>query len=224
MSGTDFDVFDRMLAGERCWIRSDDGMRHRLPTRRWLGLSGAEHRADSALTACCDGPTLDLGCGPGRLVARLLRRGVLALGVDISPAAVHITRFRGAPALHRDLFGPLPGTGRWAYALLADGNIGIGGDPGRILARTAELLAHDGLAIVEFAVPGTGVVTRPIRLESRSGVGAWFPWSRVGIEHADEVAAGAGLRVVGTASVDGRHIGWLRRDPEAEQVRCDEFR
>ena len=31
--------------------------------------------------------------------------------------------------LRRDLFAPLPGEGRWHHVLLADGNIGIGGDP-----------------------------------------------------------------------------------------------
>ncbi|MFD6156807.1 methyltransferase domain-containing protein [Nocardia sp. NPDC060256] len=192
-------------------MRAADGTRHRLPTGRWLGLAGGDRGADRALTGCCDGPTLDLGCGPGRLVAALLQRGVLALGVDISPTAVAITRFRGAPALRRDLFGPLPGAGRWSYALLADGNIGIGGDPQRILARTAELLAPDGLAIVEFGRPGSGSVTRQIRLESRSHVGSWFPWASVGIDHAEQLAHTAGFRMVDTVEVGGRHIAWLRR-------------
>ncbi|MFI6045531.1 methyltransferase domain-containing protein [Nocardia sp. NPDC051321] len=212
MIGADFDIFDRALAGERCWMRAADGTRHRLPTRRWLGLAGVgDRRADRALTSCCDGPTVDLGCGPGRLVAALLQRGVLALGVDISPTAVAITRFRGAPALRRDLFGPLPGAGRWSYALLADGNIGIGGDPGRILARTADLLAPDGLAIVEFGRPGSGSVTRQIRLESRSRVGSWFPWASVGIDHAEQLARATGFQLLNTAEVGGRHIAWLRR-------------
>ncbi|MBF6544645.1 methyltransferase domain-containing protein [Nocardia brasiliensis] len=210
MSGIELDVFDRALAGEKCWIRDADGVRHRLPMQRWLGLSGTDRRADLALTECCDGPTVDLGCGPGRLVAALLRRGVLALGVDISPTALAITRFRGAPALRRDLFGPLPGTGRWAYALLADGNIGIGGDPERILRRTAALLMPGGVAVVEFGRPGTGSVTRQLRVESRTHVGCWFPWATVSIDHAADLARNTGFRVVDTVEVGGRHIAWLR--------------
>lgn len=211
MNGAELDVFDRALAGEKCWVRAADGSRRRLPMARWLGLSGADRRADIALTSCCDGPTVDLGCGPGRLVAALLRRGVLALGVDISPTAVAITRFRGAPALRRDLFGPLPGMGRWDYALLADGNIGIGGDPRRLLARTAALLAPNGVAVVEFGRPGTGSVTRQIRVESRTRVGSWFPWSTVSIDYAADLACGTGFQVLDTAEVNGRHIAWLRR-------------
>ncbi|MEV6774551.1 class I SAM-dependent methyltransferase [Nocardia sp. NPDC051030] len=211
---TDLDVYDRALVGEDCWVRGLDGKRHRLRTRRWLGggcAAAAEHRVDVALTCCCDGPTVDLGCGPGRLAALLVRRGVSALGVDISPMAVAMTRRRGAPALRRDLFDPLPGTGRWPYAILADGNLGIGGDPARVLRRTRELLAPNGIAIVEFARLGTGLAVERIRLECPSGIGEWFPWARVGIERADTLATATGLRVLTTATVSGRPIAWLAR-------------
>ncbi len=197
-------------------MRTADGDRHRLPTRRWLGHPDTtDRRADAAITHYCDGPTLDLGCGPGRLVADLLRRGVIALGVDISPMAVAVTRFRGAPALRRDLFGYLPGAGRWSYAILADGNIGIGGDPQRLLTRSAALLASGGVAIVEFDPPHTGFDLRPIRLETRTRVGAWMPWARVGIDHAHELSTATGFRVITTAAVSGRYFAWLRRLPEA---------
>lgn len=214
------EVYDRALAGEECWIRTADGVRRPLRANRWIGADDAdERRVDNALTCCCDGPTVDLGCGPGRLVAGLVRRGVCALGIDISPMAVAVSRFRGAPALQRDLFGPLPGVGRWAYAILADGNVGIGGDPIRVLARTRELLAADGVAIVEFARPGIGVVSEPMRLESPTRVGDWFPWARVGVDCAAEIAAAAGMRVLTTAEVSGRYIGWLEpRRPMAVAI------
>ena len=69
-------------------------------------------------SGCVQGPTIDLGCGPGRLVARLIERGVPALGVDQSATAVGLARRSGAPALRRDVFEPLPGTGRWQTVLL----------------------------------------------------------------------------------------------------------
>lgn len=208
MSG--IDIFDLALAGEDCWVRHANGRRHPLRTRRWLGFDDGDRQADMALTCCCDGPTVDLGCGPGRLVTALLRRGIIALGVDISPMAVATTRFRGAPALQRDLFGPLPGDGRWSYAILADGNIGIGGDPVRVLARTGQLLTRDGIAVVEFARPGSGFVSHPIRLETKSRVGDWFPWARVGVDRAEELAGAAGFRLLAATEVSGRHIAWLR--------------
>ena len=59
-------------------------------------------------------------------MAHLVQRGVPALGVDQSATAVALARRSGAPALRRDVFDPLPGTGRWHDVLLADGNVGLG--------------------------------------------------------------------------------------------------
>ncbi|MBF6214790.1 class I SAM-dependent methyltransferase [Nocardia puris] len=208
-AGTSMHLYGRALAGEPCWVRCDDGRTRPLPVRRWLGATTGDELADDVLTRWCDGPTIDLGCGPGRLAARLTGRGVAALGVDLSPIAVAITRSRGAPALQRDLFGPLPGHGRWHYALLADGNLGIGGDPARMLRRVRDLLAPGGVAVVEFEPAGTGMVSGPIRLETHTAVGDWFPWAHVGIEHVPDLAAVAGLEVLTTTTVSDRPIAWL---------------
>ncbi|WP_280418052.1 class I SAM-dependent methyltransferase [Nocardia carnea] len=209
--------FDPALTGGACWVRTADGDRVPLPTSRWLGgdrATAADIRVDSALVSCCDGPTVDLGCGPGRLVAALCRRGVMALGVDISPTAIAVTRHRGAPAVPRDVFGPLPGDGRWHYALLADGNIGIGGDPHRLLRRVARLLRPDGVAVVEFAAPGTGIRIQEIRLETHARTGDWFPWAEAAIDHAGALAAETGFELLGTAGISGRHLAWLRGPAE----------
>jgi len=68
---------------------------------------------DEAVTQMCTGPTIELGCGPGRLVARLMQRGIPALGIDRSTTAIRLAGCGGAPALLGDVFEPLPGTGRW---------------------------------------------------------------------------------------------------------------
>src|SRR5690242_5511458 len=100
----------------------------RTATCRTLTLDATRFTAppdavDDAVLDRCHGPTLDLGCGPGRLVAQLARRGVPALGVDVSHAAVRLGRAAGAAVLRRSVFDRLPGTGRWRHALLMDGNI-----------------------------------------------------------------------------------------------------
>ena len=51
--------------------------------------------------------------------------------------------------VRRDVLGPLPGEGTWDHVLLADGNIGIGGDPLRLLHRAAHLLRPGGTVLVE---------------------------------------------------------------------------
>lgn len=135
---------------------------------------------DEAVTQMCTGPTIELGCGPGRLVARLIQRGIPALGIDRSATAIQLAGRGGAPALLGDVFEELPGTGLWQTVLLVDGNVGLGGDPLRILARAFELLARGGRCIAEFEAETIGIRSRWVRLESSCEVGPWFRWATVG--------------------------------------------
>ena len=140
------DLFQDALDSGDLWLRGAGG-RRRLPVERWRGQPS---EADETLLQRCTGPTLDVGCGPGRLVAALTRRGVPALGIDIAPAAVRSAQLSGAIALRRSVFGRVPGSGRWPFALLADGNLGIGGDPAGLLRRVAALVRVPvGVVLVE---------------------------------------------------------------------------
>ncbi len=112
----------------------------------------------------CRGATLDVGCGPGRMSAHLAERGHVVLGVDIVREAVEQARRRGVSALRRNVFDPLPGEGRWNTVLLADGNIGIGGAPVRLLRRAVELLDRTGRVVCDLAAPGTGLRHHDARL------------------------------------------------------------
>ncbi|HVE95768.1 MAG TPA: class I SAM-dependent methyltransferase [Pseudonocardiaceae bacterium] len=146
---------------------------------RWLAPADGE---DHWLLDRCSGPTVDLGCGPGRLVAELAQRGVLARGVDCSPRAVRQCHSRGAAVLHRDVFAPLPGEGRWHHVLLADGNIGIGGDPARLLHRCTALLRPGGTMLIEVEQPGAGLWRGTARLQVAGvAAGPWLPWAVAGL-------------------------------------------
>ncbi len=202
-------MYERALDGERCWVRHDDGRVKKLPVRSWLGGRGADARFDHAVVAMCQGPTIDLGCGPGRLVAHLVQRGVPALGVDLSATAVKLARSSGAPALRRDVFEPLPGAGRWRTVLLADGNVGLGGDPSRVLRRAAELLCSGGQCVAEFDTMTTGVDVSWVRLESSQTVGPWFRWASVGIDSVPSLAADVGLAVSGVHRIGKRVVASL---------------
>ena len=204
-----FDVYEKALRGEAVWTRSADGDVGRLPARRWTSRSVDSF--EYSVLGLCSGPTLDLGCGPGRFVAWLAERGTPALGVDVSGAAVDLARNRGGIALCRDLFGQLPGSGRWHHVLLMDGNIGIGADPARLLNRVCELLRPSGTAIVEFDSPGVAIGVRAIRLETRTVRTPWFPWAHAGLDTAPDLAADAGLRLVCKHSESGRHLAVLQR-------------
>jgi SAM-dependent methyltransferase len=198
-------TFDAALRGEVTQLRCGQGDFWHLPVRRWHRRAD---EADTAMLSECVGSTLDLGCGPGRLTAALTERGVPVLGVDNSPVAVELARQRGALALHRNLFEPLPGEGRWRTSLLADGNIGIGGDPAALLHRVRALLAWRGRAVVELDPPGTDLRTRTVRLVGGEHLGEWFRWSWVGVDAISELADSQGFSVVKVWTRSGR---WFAR-------------
>lgn len=159
-------------------LRTDDGRVVALDVVRWL--AEADHSDDSVLTRV-RGPVLDVGCGPGRFVSSLNRRGIAALGVDIAETAVALTRGQGLPALLRSVFSELPGEGRWPTVLLMDGNIGIGGDPLRLLERIRSLLAPGGTLIVETDPDRAADDLLEVRFtEGGQAVGPPFDWANVG--------------------------------------------
>jgi SAM-dependent methyltransferase len=188
-------LYEEALAAETgtLALRIADGREMPLEVSRWCGPPDA---ADQELLRRCRGPVLDVGCGPGRLTVALTEQGVPALGVDISRAAVARARRAGATALRRSVFDPLPGQGRWATVLLADGNIGIGGVPARLLRRCAELLSPEGRILIE-AEPGNVDERLTARLEHPDGRrGPVFPWARLGAAALVSAAAAAGLDVI----------------------------
>lgn len=186
-------LYAAALAGRPTTMVTETGDERSLPVGAWAGPAGD---ADRVLLSRCAGPTLDLGCGPGRLASALQTAGVPVLGVDLSPSAVRTAVGRGVVALCRDLFAPLPAEGRWQTILLADGNIGIGGDAVRLLARCRTLLAPAGRVLLDLAEPGTGYVRRQVRLAAVGRVSGWFPWCWVDHRALAVLAEWCGLRLV----------------------------
>ena len=161
------------------YLRRTDGWLLPLEVERWCARADA---VDLDVLDRCEGAVLDVGCGPGRLVAELAARGRTALGIDVSEAAVTRTVGLGGQSLRRSVFEPLPGEGRWDTVLLMDGNIGIGGDPRALLGRVAALLAPGGLLIAETA--GSDIDERAhvqvIDVTDGDAAGSPFPWARIG--------------------------------------------
>lgn len=181
-------------------------LRHLNP-RAWHRLD----HGDLGLLTRCGGPTLDIGCGPGRLVAGLAAAGISALGIDVSPTAVRLARRRGAHAVRADVFGAVPGEGVWRHALLADGNIGIGGDPRRLLRRCADLVHPGGTILVEADPPGICGWAGAAVLHDGERASAPFPWAFVGADELAPLAATCGLAVTETWSEEGRWFACLAR-------------
>jgi SAM-dependent methyltransferase len=184
------------------FVDYDDGTQERVDVARWLGCLD---QADLRLLDRVRGPALDVGCGPGRLAAALSACGIDALGVDIAAEAVALARNRGAVAETLSVFDPLPAEGSYAHVLLIDGNIGIGGDPLRLLTRVAQLLHPGGIAHVEVGAAGSRHGAVRARLRGADGqVGSWFGWAHVNAAELEAVAARAGMTVAATWEDCGR--------------------
>jgi SAM-dependent methyltransferase len=206
--GSFSEVFGDALSGEECTVSGHGVDERPLPVARWLG---AVTDGDRALLAHCRGATLDVGCGPGRMSLHLAELGHVVLAVDIVRAAVDHARGRGVSALRRNVFDPLPGEGRWETVLLADGNIGIGGAPHRLLQRAVELLAPYGRVVCDLASPGTGLARHHARLATSAKQSTLFPWAEVGPEAIEGMAVDAGLQVTHLGDHDGRWFAVLSR-------------
>jgi SAM-dependent methyltransferase len=201
------ELYEHALAGQtRPEIEHADGSRTPLRVDDWLHIQPG----DASIVERCKGATLDVGSGPGRLTVALAERGIPALGIDVTPYAVELARTAGALALLRDVFGHVPGAGRWVTVLLADGNIGIGGDPVALLRRVAELLTTAGQAVVELQPPGAGLRSEQVRLRHGEQASPWFPWAYVGMDQIARLAAEAGLAIAETWNAHGRWFGVLR--------------
>lgn len=143
-------------------------------------------------------PVIDVGCGPGRHVIALSRRGVSAVGLDVTPFVVRLARSRGARVISGSIFESVPGEGIWATALLLDGNIGIGGNPDALLRRLAALVRPGGRLLVELHPTAGATAIDRVRMTCGTSTGPWFRWASVGVDSIDSLARDIGLHLAAT--------------------------
>ena len=178
-----------------------------LDVARWSSDADA---TDLTLLRAVTGPLLDVGCGPGRMVRAALALDIVALGIDISAAAIEIARGVGLPVVHRSVFDAIPREGRWQTVLLVDGNIGIGGDVPALLARCAELMTSDGEIVVETHPDAHRDARFTGRLADADGhASAEFPWAEIGLHPLAATAERIGLALRQSWVVGGRGFARL---------------
>lgn len=185
-------VMAAAFQGSECHVDWGDTTT-RLPVADWRRTADA---SDRAVLAHCVGDTVDLGCGPGRMAEHLLTQGHTVLAVDLVPEALSQATRRGVPVWLGSVLDPLPQEGEWDTALLADGNIGIAGDPVALLSRIRVLLRPGGRVVVDLGPPGAGVRTQSVRISTLEHSSRSFPWTTVSADAIELLALEAGFTCV----------------------------
>ncbi|WP_426996786.1 class I SAM-dependent methyltransferase [Pseudarthrobacter sp. N5] len=187
-------------------LRTDSGHHQADPVdfdvRSWCEEASLLERS---LLHSLQGPVLDVGCGPGRLLVAAQRIGLAALGIDTSAEAVGRARGRGARALEQSVFAPVPHSGLWQSVILLDGNIGIGGSITSLLRRCSQLIAPYGTLLAEVEADEDLDVVYSAVLEDQNGNRSDpFLWARTGSAGLVSRAERSGWTVTAIQRVQGR--------------------
>ncbi|MET4093816.1 class I SAM-dependent methyltransferase [Arthrobacter sp. UYCu712] len=173
---------------------------------------------ERSLLQSLQGPVLDVGCGPGRLLAAAQRMGLPALGIDTSAEAVRRARGRGARVLEQSVFAPLPQPGLWQSIILLDGNVGIGGGITSLLRRCSQLITPHGTLLVEVEADEDMDTVYSAVLEDGDGnQSESFRWARTGSAGLVSRARRSGWTVTAIQRLNGRVF--CRLTPAAEPGR-----
>ena len=190
-------LYDRALTASDVGSATTTAALTRLPVHSWLGGRRRRHAFDEAVVGLCDGPTIDLGCGPGRLVA--------ASGAARHPRTGHRpVRDRGRPGPPQRCARTAPRRVRTAarHGPVADGAARrrqrrAGRRPAARPAPGRRAAAHGGQCVAEFDATAPVSSADGCDWSRRSTIGPWFRWASVGIDCAPDGSPRGRLAVTG---------------------------
>ncbi len=180
------------------------------------------------------GRVLDTGCGAGRVLLYLQRRGIDARGIDNSPLAAEVCRLRGVSGVEVRSVSQLDGVGLFDTLLLIWSGFGLLGSrtgarrllhqmhrltttQGRIIATTRDPyvtgdeddLVYMGTNAQRGRMPGQF----RIRIRYRRYCGRWFEYLTVSRDEMTDVIAGTGWKLARFIDgPEGRFAGILDKE------------
>ena len=177
------------------------------------------------------GHVLDVGCGAGRHLLWLERRGITATGVDASDQAIKVCQLRECKNVFEldimSSFEPsmLP---QAATITLFGNNVGIGGtfdgacalfrtlgrlaEPeGRVILTGIDIAATENPAHLAYHERNIAAGRRrgeiKMRFEHKGRTGPWIPWYHPEPSEIEEIAASSGWAVI-TLEILGPGFFW----------------
>ncbi len=163
------------------------------------------------------GKVLDIGCGAGRCLLYLQKKGLDVIGIDNSPLAVKICRKRGAKKIREMGYTQISSAmGEFDTVIMLGGNFGISGNPRAVrvfLRKMYKIMPDDGRIIGETLDPYQttlpehvenqrrnrkhGRMGGQIRIRIRYRIFAtpWFEWLLLSPKELNQILDGTGWKV-----------------------------
>lgn len=240
--GSSFELYARAMLdhwlGKKAVVEfeRDDGYRSGSKIDSYFAPPSKWPRMEQEAMRLVRGRVLDLGCGPGRHVLYLQKKGVDVVGVDASPTQVALARIRGVQHVYQATVRRLPqGLGTFNSVLMMGNNLGIAGDVPRVrrfLRDLREITRKGARLIGHSRIPGTwsdvhlpyvkwnlrrkrppGLIT--LRVRYKGQVGDWFDLLLVSPEELARLGQETGwelVRVIWEGGyMPGDYIGVLER-------------
>jgi SAM-dependent methyltransferase len=181
------------------------------------------------------GRTLDIGCGPGRVLMYLQKNGFDAMGIDTSPLAVKICKARGLKNVKQLSITDLsPAMSPFDTLVMYGGNFGLLGglkQAKMLLKRFYKMTSPDARIIAQTIDPyqtdypenleyhrwnrehnRLGGLVR-IRSRYKKLIGPWFDYLFASRDEVKAIAAGTGWHVRRFISISGpRYVAILEKE------------
>ena len=199
---------------------SDNAERYFDGFRKW-----PSHERQSRRLGC--GRVLEVGCGAGRWLLELQKRGHEVVGIDSSPLAVQVCRERGANDVRlRSLTRIATDLGRFDTIMMMGNNFGLLGNERRarwLLRRLRSLVRDGGRIVAESTDPAAtddpvhlayhqsnrrrGRLPGQIRMRVRHSTSksAWFDYLLVSRDEAEKLVDGTGWAIRDVVQGDTPH-------------------